>query len=50
MRSDRWDEDEKRPFDGQMARDPKDCPHYFDENGKYVSCLKTREDLRKEWK
>ncbi len=47
--SDEWDKEEKKPFDGMMARDPKDCPHYFDEKGMCVTCLKTREQLRSEW-
>jgi|APSaa5957512535_1039671.scaffolds.fasta_scaffold14028_9 hypothetical protein len=51
MRSDKWDEDDKKPFDGFMARDPKDCKHYFDvQTGKCRTCGKTREQIRKEWK
>lgn len=49
MRSDEWDNDEKKPFDGQMQRDPKDCKHYFDDAGKCIACHKTREQLRSEW-
>jgi len=50
MRSDKWDEGNKKPFDGMLARNPKDCKHYFDSKGKCVVCLKTREELRNEWK
>ena len=51
MRSDKWDNEERKPFDGQMQRDPKDCKHYFDiDTGKCVICLKTREQIRKDWK
>lgn len=46
---DKWDEDEKKPFDGQMARDSNECKHWFDPvTGQCLNCRKTREEIRKE--
>ena len=49
MRSDRWDEEEKKKFSGFAPRgDPRFHEHQFNE-GKCVYCGKTREQLRKDW-
>ncbi len=52
MRSDKWDKKERETDerDGFKKRDPKDHEHNFDPiTHKCAICLKTREDLRKEW-
>jgi predicted NUDIX family phosphoesterase len=50
MKSDKWDEKEKEPFNGFMKRDKAEHEHIFDGiTGKCIYCFKTREDLRKEW-
>lgn len=48
MRSDKWDEKEKEPFNGFQKREVKDHTHEF-HGGKCVYCGKTREELRKQW-
>ena len=51
MIMDKWDDKERIPFDGFAKRDPKDHEHNFDPiTGICAVCLKTREDLRKEWR
>ncbi len=52
MRSVEWDkkEHEDEKFDGMRKRDPKNHEHNFDPiTGICAICLKTREQLRKEW-
>jgi len=47
-----WDKEEKDNdnFSGQVKRDEKDHDHHFDLfTGRCAICLKTREQLRKEW-
>lgn len=50
MRSDAWDDKERKPFDGLARRDGKEHEHHFDPiTGKCAICLRTREQLRKDW-
>jgi hypothetical protein len=48
MRSDKWDENEKKPFSGFMIRGDDNHTHDF-HDGKCVYCGKTREQIRKDW-
>ncbi len=51
MRSDDWDKAERIPFNGMEKKDPKHHEHHFDLfTGICAICLKSREQLRKEWR
>lgn len=43
-----WDDEDE--FDGMQERDGKEHEHHFDRiTGICAICLKTREDIRREW-
>ena len=51
---DKWDKKEKEKFDGFAKRNKKYHEHSFDstpgvKDPKCIICLKTREQLRREW-
>ena len=51
-RSDKWDKEENKPFDGFQKRS-KDDEHHFelfpDGQTRCIYCKHTREELRKKW-
>lgn len=49
MRSDKWDEDERKPFDGMMSKKEGHEHNFSLSGGRCVVCNLTREEVRKSW-